>query len=217
MRKHNQDKILEIQKLRTLGYSVPEISRKCFVPKTTVFSYVKSVKVKPEYLERLKNRQRTSKTRSLQRWIEASNKVDQSISELSDNSLMIAGAMLYWAEGTKRDFNFANTDPDMISLFLYILKLCFNIKKCDFKISVRIYDDMDEGKCCKFWSKITGVRSGEITVNRLLGKKDGKLKYGMCRVRIKKADRLHKEIFSIIDRIVYLTSPRSSGDRARHS
>ena len=49
------------------------------------------------------------------------------------------------------------------------------------------------------------------------GKKNGKLKYGMCRIRVVKSGYLLKIIKSIINLTPELVSPYSSTDRTRHS
>ena len=51
----------------------------------------------------------------------------------------------------------------------------------------------------------------------LKGKKIGKLEYGMCRIRVKKASRLHKYVFSLINRIIEVSGSHSSTDRTRDS
>lgn len=72
------------------------------------------------------------------------------------------------------------------------------MKKEDFRISIRIYEDLDKEKCIIYWLSITGLRREQlISVNVLQGKKIGKLEYGMCRVRVKKGGNLLKKIKAI--------------------
>ncbi|TSC80784.1 MAG: Uncharacterized protein G01um101429_93 [Parcubacteria group bacterium Gr01-1014_29] len=121
---------------------------------------------------------------------------------LTRKDLALIATSLYWAEGSKKDFGLSNTDPDLIRLFLYTLRTTFGIQNSDLKISVRIYEDLNKKNCLKFWSEVTGIKLGkETSVNVLKGKKKGKLKYGMCRVRVKKGGLLLKEIFCIIKRL----------------
>jgi hypothetical protein len=66
------------------------------------------------------------------------------------------------------------------------------------RISVRIYEDLDREICLDFWSKVVGIEKEKfVNVNILPGKKQGKLLYGMCRVRVTKGAPLLKEIVGI--------------------
>ena len=80
---------------------------------------------------------------------------------------------------------------------------------------MRIYEDLNRNSCLKHWSKITGIQlNNETSIYVLNGSKQGKLQYGMCRIRVKKGGLLLKKFFAIINRLEYLTeSPRSSTDR----
>ena len=41
--------VLNIRKLRSKGFSVPEISKKLNIPKSTVFRYVQGIEIMPEF------------------------------------------------------------------------------------------------------------------------------------------------------------------------
>ncbi len=83
---------------------------------------------------------------------------------------------LYWAEGSKKDFGLSNTDPELIKIFVEGLRKVFKIDNKRFRISIRIYEDLDSEKSLAFWSKITGVAKKDfVSVNTLRGKKNGKL------------------------------------------
>lgn len=140
-------------------------------------------------------------------WRIAHEKAKRLIRSLTERDKILIAVALYWAEGTKREFNFINTDPEMIHLFINVLRDVYHIKNEDFKITLRIYEDLDRDSCLNYWSEIIGIKLDErkTTINVLSGFKNGKLKYGMCRVRVKKGGLLHKEFFSIIKRISNLS------------
>ena len=196
------DKISEIRSLRARGYSVPEISRMCEISKSTASRYIKNINILPKHYQRWLNRRNASKIISERHWDTAKGKAEQLMDCLTRKDLALIATSLYWAEGSKKDFGLSNTDPDLIRLFLYTLRTTFGIQNSDLKISVRIYEDLNKKNCLKFWSEVTGIKLGkETSVNVLKGKKKGKLKYGMCRVRVKKGGLLLKEIFCIIKRL----------------
>ncbi len=146
--------------------------------------------VKPKKIPR-------SKKRKLLKEENALKETKKFFSSLTKKENFLFGAAVYWGEGSKRDFGLSNTDP-LIKVFMEILKNAFNIKQQDFRVSVRIYEDLDKNKCLDFWSKVTNIpKESFMSVNVLRGKKKGKLEYGMCRVRVAKGGDLLKKIVGI--------------------
>lgn len=168
-----------------------------------MLKYIGNISILPKYRQRWLNRRNASKIISERKWATAKEKAEKLITDLSHKELAIIGACLYWAEGAKKDFSFSNTDPIMIRVFLEILRKYFKINNDDIKISLRIYSDLNPKVCLGYWSKITKINlsSRNTSVNILSGSKHGKLKYGMCRIRVRKPSLLIKEVFSIINRI----------------
>lgn len=148
----------------------------------------------------------------------AAKKAKEFIKAVSKENKLYILAALYWAEGSKSDLSFTNSDPQMIKIFIDGLEEVFEISKLKMKVSIRIYEDLDREKCLNYWSVITGIPKEKfISVNILKGKKVGKLQYGMCRVRVEKGGDLLKYFRAIKNEIVDLSSPRSSTDRAQVS
>lgn len=111
----------------------------------------------------------------------AKKEAEEKIQFVTDKEAAIIISMQYWAEGSKKDFTFCNTDPEMIRTFIICLYRTFKIKPEDLKISLRIYEDLNRNDCLKYWSKVTGIGlNNNTTVNVLVGSKKGKLQYGMC-------------------------------------
>ena len=111
---------------------------------------------------------------------------------------MLYISALYWGEGSKRDFGLSNTDPELIRVFIEGLREVFKIDEDRFRISIRIFEDMDKDKCLDFWSNIVGIAKDKfVNVDVLKGKKNGKLEFGMCRVRVTKGADLLKQIKGI--------------------
>lgn len=212
------DSVAVIKGLRRRGYSIPEISTRTGVPRTTVQRYSKSVPIARQYQDRWHARRNASKIMSERAWRTADERARKTVSKISTRDLALIGASLYWAEGAKRDLTFTNTDSRMIELFVFILRNVFKVPLDDLTVSLRIYEDLKKGACLRHWSRVTGVHlTNATTISVLRGKKSGKLEYGMCRIRVKKSGWLLKEIFSIINRVFEQCSPRSSMDRTAHS
>jgi hypothetical protein len=194
--------IVKIQNLRKRGYSIPEISRECSISKSTVLRYAKKVEILPKYYERWIDRHNAGKIVAQRRWDAAVKESKVLIDGIDKKDWILIAASLYWAEGAKRDFSFSNTDPKMVRVFTSILKNIFGVKNEDFKISLRLYEDLDEKRCIKHWSDILGFSlRGRVSINILKGSKIGKLQFGMCRVRVRKGGFLLKKFSAITDRI----------------
>lgn len=191
--------INKIKRLRKLGRSYPEIGKKLGIGKSSVAYHARKINIDQRYLQRWKDRRKTSKMVSSRNWKKAYLKVRGKFEKISKRDLRLIGSMLYWAEGSKKDFSFSNTDANMVTLFLRSIRKGFDVKNSDIKISIRVYEDLNVHECLKYWSVITDISlTKKTSVNILKGSKRGKLKYGMCRIRIKKGGQLFKEIFSIV-------------------
>ena len=218
MRKVGNANIRNIASLRRRGFSIPEMSNKLGIAKSTVSRYARHVAILPQYRDRWLARRNASKITAERNWEFAHRVARQLLEKVNERDLKLIAAALYWAEGAKRDFSFSNTDPEMIRLFLYALRKVFNIKDARIKISLRLYEDLNKKQCLKFWSKTTSVHLNKSTsIYILQGSKKGKLQYGMCRVRIRKGGLLLKEFSAIMRRVNTLTGSRSSMDRTAHS
>lgn len=204
--------------LRRRGYSIPEIGRALDISKSTSLRYSKGISILPKFIGRWLGRRNASKIMSERSWDEANKLATGMINNLTTKERKLIACTLYWAEGNKKDLSFTNTDPGMISVFMDILRSEFKIKNSDFKISIRIYEDLDKNKCIYFWSAVTKINlHNNVSINILPGKKVGKLEFGMCRVRVRKGGLLLKTISAINKRVVAYISPHSSTDRTRHS
>ncbi len=210
--------ISKIKVLRRSGHSIPEISSVCKISRSTALRYARQVSILPRYQRRWLNRRNASRIMSESQWDIANKNARALLTSLNHSQLAVIGACLYWAEGSKKDFGLSNTDPELIRVFLYVLRHAFSVGDRDLKISLRIYEDLDSRNCMRFWSQVTGIKLGQTTsINVLSGSKNGKLKYGMCRIRVRRGGLLLKNISAIIRRISHVIGPRSSTDRTAQS
>lgn len=200
--------IQKMESLRTQGYSLPEISSIVGVPKTTVFRYIKNVTILPGHITTWLGKRGGSRKRKLLKELKALKEAKVLFSDLSFREKLLFISALYWAEGSKKDFGLSNTDPELIRVFVRGIRHVLGVTDDRFRISVRVYEDIDREKSLSFWSKIVDIPKEKfISVNVLNGKKNGKLKYGMCRVRITKGGDLLKKIKGINKVIAKLFAP----------
>ncbi len=193
------DKIIS---LRETGHSLPEIRKITGKGSSTVFKYIQGVKVLSKYEDILRIKQGGSAGRAKKKWEEASVRARSLIGTITERDRLFILTCLYWGEGTKkRDLSLNNSDPVLIKTFVRCLN-SIGVSKKDLRITLRIYEDIDRAAAINFWSRLLEIPKNKILgVNLMFGKKKGKLKYGMCRVRVTKGGSYFKLIMSMIDLI----------------
>lgn len=199
--------------LRERGHSLPEIKRLTRHGYGTVFKYIRGVEVLPQFREFWRNKRKSSIFRSLQQRKEAQEEARKLVENINKREKIIIAACLYWAEGSRRDLSLSNTDPALIKTFIDGLKE-LGVEKERISINLRIYEDLDQERVCNFWSRVVGIPKKKIMyVDILKGRKKGKLKYGMCRLRVIKGAYFLKLLDALKDIIKNNMSPRSSTER----
>ena len=159
------------------------------------------MRVLPQYESLLRAKQGGSIARSKRKWAEASKEARRLVECITERERLLILACLYWGEGNKRDLDLNNSDPALIKVFVECLKI-IGVKKDDLRITLRLYNDLNRQRAIKYWSDLLEISADKILgVNTLYGKKKGKLKYGMCRVRVAKGGPYFKLIMSMIDLI----------------
>lgn len=207
----SQEIVRKMRILREQGYSLPEIKRVTGGANATIMRYVRDVLILPEFRDAWRAKQGGSKQRAFVQWNNARRSASERFPvEESDYTKILILACLYWGEGTKQEFNISNSDPALIAVFVECLKV-LGVKKEDLRVNVRTYEDIDIEQCKSFWAKVVGIPENQIlSVNVLKGKKLGKLKYGMCRVRVRKGAPYFKFVMSYIEEIKRVFRSRSS-------
>lgn len=126
------------------------------------------------------------------------------------------GIMLYWAEGFKGNesstyhaVDFANSDQDMINIFMKFMRSTFELNESKFRILLYCYSDQDVNKLIRFWSKVTNIPKNQFSKPYIRSdfRIDGrKMKNGMIHVRYSDK-RLLLEIKSMIESYVKKYAP----------
>jgi len=198
--------IRKIQELRQKGYSLPEIVKNIQLGYGTIYRYIKDVKILPEYRERWFGKRGGSRKRKKMAEDKAYREAHDVIASISDKEFIILLSALYWGEGSKADFGITNSDPDLIRLFVTGLIKVLHVSPDRIRVSIRLYEDLDRDICLTFWSSITGVPKEKfLRIDVLKGKKSGKLKHGLCRVRVLKGGDLLKYLNAVKSVVVEKT------------
>ena len=109
-----------------------------------------------------------------------------------EKALKIAGTMLYWAEGSKASLksgtvDLANSDPDMIKLFITFLRKICGVDEQRLRIFLYAYEDQNIESLKMFWSSVAQVPLNQFTKpyirQRTSNKSGRKMPYGLIHVR----------------------------------
>lgn len=107
-----------------------------------------------------------------------------------EKQLKIAGLMLYWAEGFKKDndyvVDFANSNPKMIRLFCRFLRKIYQVNEEKLSAYIYCYPSHDIKKLTKYWSNLTQIPPGQFTkpyVRSDGGQIRDKMKHGLIHIR----------------------------------
>lgn len=196
-----KSEIKKIRELRETGHSLNEIKKVVNRGYGTIFRYVKDVPIPLKYKKILEVKRGGSKSKSLKDWSDSRAKASEIISSFNFKEKMIVLSCLYWGEGNKTELNIINSDPTLIKVVLQCLKE-LGIKKDELKFGLRLFEDIDKNTAVNFWSKFLKIPKKSIKFFEIKnGKRTGRLKYGMCRLRVKSGGKYFKLIMSMIDLI----------------
>jgi hypothetical protein len=191
----------EARRLRSEGWSLNEITAELGPPKNTLSLWLRGIELTPEQRERLHKREilEAGRNRALamaahrQARLERINvqrmKAEAFLEGLSDQhkANQVAAAMLYLAEGAKGEgaFSFANSNPQVIRYWLYLLRTGFPVDEAKFRLQIMARKDQDIEELLQFWMQITGItKSIRGTIDaRTEGKPTKRTDYkGVCKI-----------------------------------
>ncbi|WP_216843524.1 hypothetical protein [Phytoactinopolyspora alkaliphila] len=155
--------------LRRAGQSVPEIAEELGLARSTAWLITKEVAWEPTpdrmaqakraarmRWDRYKARQSEQRERIL-------NEMVGEVGELSERELQLIGAVMYWAEGSKRKpwnltetLDFINSDPDVIRLHLAWLRM-MGVSDDRLRFRVHIHESADVPAAEQHWADVVGV------------------------------------------------------------
>ncbi len=205
--------------LRKNGASYREILEEVNVAKSTLSLWLRNVKLAKRQQQALTEKKRISSLRGGARRRELRIISDNNIKILAekdvlrfeDKELWLAGAMLYWAEGSKQKENnisqgvrFSNSDSGMIRLFVKWLKKICGVADSEIKCELYIHKSGNAMLAEKFWNnhlkplKINVIyfKNNKIRTRR---KNIGNKYYGLVTVRVRKSTNLNRKISAWIN------------------
>ncbi|OGY98890.1 MAG: hypothetical protein A3B13_00380 [Candidatus Liptonbacteria bacterium RIFCSPLOWO2_01_FULL_45_15] len=201
----------EAMRLRKMGKTYGDIQKilNQRIPKSTLSFWSKNAQLSPRHIELIRKRaeERMNNARLIsaetnrkkrEKRLESIKKGIKHLALLMKNPDVgkIALTMLYFGEGSKTrkgSLTFGNSDSRIISLFLRLLRECYEIDENKFRCTLQCRADQDINKLERFWSDITKIPSALFYKARIdprtIGKPSKKLDYkGVCRIDYFSAD-----------------------------
>lgn len=218
---------LKAIQLRKLGFSYSEILKTIPVAKSTLSLWLRSVGLSKRQKQRLTDKKMASIKRGWEAWrqirkdktkeikMKAHSEINSII--VDEKKLLLMGAMLYWAEGSKeKEYNlgqgiiFSNSDPNMIRLFLKWLAVCMQLPKDQITFDIYIHKNHEQRikEVQTYWQAVTGHSAdkfGKIYYKKhnlsTVRKNTGSRYFGLLRVRVLKSTHLNRKIAGWIEGI----------------
>lgn len=211
MKQNEKEKAIE---LRTCGYSLKEIASALNVAKSSVSSWVRHVHLNDAAKQRIQilqeNSYRNRNVEFYKKYMDRRKDWRNQGKQLISNRDALDVALLYWAEGYKKNnknmMAFTNSDPSMLLIFMQKLISGYGVNKDDIKISLNAYTDFhNEAEIIHYWTSLLDISEASvkgITLNSISRysnqKRCGYLEWGTCRLIVHSTEILQL-IYGVID------------------
>ncbi len=160
--------------LRKQGFFYSEIAQELDIAKSTAYAWTKDIKLSSNGIDfsnhKIRNTQRDNinklatinKERKLARdqeiTLSARNIAKNINLDISHKKLVCS--MLFWCEGGKdisAGIQFANSDPNMVRIFMGYLRECFDLDESKFRALIHLHSYHDALTQTEYWSQVTKI------------------------------------------------------------
>lgn len=170
MKSRLEDKNIAIE-LRKSGLSYKEIQKTITASKGVLSGWFRHLELSEKEIDNLHNNSQirqfngrlkaslTNKKKRLEREESAYNFAKDRFEVLKMDSMFLVGVSLYWAEGSRKtgNFQFINSDPDMINFMYKWIQKYLNIDKENIKFRVFTHKVGNYMAHLPFWSNLLNV------------------------------------------------------------
>lgn len=149
------------------------------IAKSTIYNWTKLIALSQKAKEKLnkdkyegaKRGARKNKLKVLKMKRDMKKKGSKTLGDVyfSKSLLKVLCSFLYWGEGNKSGsyVAFINSDPEMIEVFMILLRKSFKLDEKKFRVLVHIHEYHHEENILNFWSKITDIPLSQFSKSYL--------------------------------------------------
>lgn len=215
---------VNLRKKENLSYS--QIRNELGIPKSTLSYWLRELPLSEAKIKNLQrigwkksevSRERfrnTMRAKRIKNDYETYQKYRKQFNNLSEETIFVAGLVLYLGEGDKKNYSriaIANTDPQIINFFIQWLVRFLNVDKNLIKVQLHLYEDMNIEKEVKFWQNILGMGISQFYKPSVRNLKKASFTYkdsirhGTCAIyvlRVEKKRKLEMAIKAFLDEVM---------------
>jgi transposase-like protein len=188
---------------REEGASIKDIARRVGVSTSSVSLWVRDIELTEEQHAALAHRNVAYNRQMSGTWKQAARRRSERMEyqqhgralARSGDPLLVAGCMLYWAEGARarNSLRFTNSDPEMVRFFVRFLRERFAIDDRALSLTCNLFADHLERQheIEEFWLDVarlpeSSLRKSSVNVYSKYSQKKrrNKLPYGTCRISV---------------------------------
>ncbi|PIY96809.1 MAG: hypothetical protein COY66_02670 [Candidatus Kerfeldbacteria bacterium CG_4_10_14_0_8_um_filter_42_10] len=189
----------QVRKARKEGFSIKKLEKKFNIPDTTISRWIRDIPSQNTLFK--KARLKEKKERSRYAGIAKKLKLNKDLSK-------VFCSLLYWCEGSKypssNALTFSNSDPDLVFIFLFLLRRGFKLDEKKIKIHLQIHTTHIEKEIKKYWSNLLSIPENQFyksTITRPTKSMKRKNYLGTCTVKYYDVKSLH-HIMGIYDSLI---------------
>lgn len=165
-------------RMRKTGWSIPQISKKLDIAKSTASLWVSKIPLPQNILDQIKDKELIGREKGLavmkaRRYLaqmqiqDGADKFIKKLKLLNDkNILKLLASVIFWCEGNKRrtsGLQLTNSDPKLIQVFLHAIRRAFDIDESKFRALIHLHEYHNKQEQHNFWSTVTSIPLNQFT------------------------------------------------------
>lgn len=207
--------------LRQKGKSYGEILAEVKVAKSTLSLWLRDVGLSHAQKQNISAKRQAAQKRGaakrlairLEKERTIKNEARATLGKIDRRSALLAGAMLYWAEGNKQKehavsvgVKFSNSDPAMIKFVDRWLKEFCGVKLEDVHYELYVHDNGNANEIKDFWVKYLNLSPNQVLKTRIkkgslsgYRKNKGDKYVGLIRINVRRSTNLNRRIMGWVE------------------
>ncbi|MEK9176689.1 MAG: hypothetical protein AAB923_00155 [Patescibacteria group bacterium] len=168
------DKKQRALKLRRAGYSIRDVEKELYIPRSTLSGWFKAIVLTPQNQRKLQERRKNAllqarakavlwhNQRKAERLEDAKNAAEKTLDQLDLKNPAVtelALAMLYLGEGTKAklETGIGSSDPKILRFFVNVLLNIYDVPRDKIRCELHLRADQNSEDLKSFWSEQLGI------------------------------------------------------------